>query len=47
MGITSKADFWLSGATHPHTWKNSKKVKNWTFFEIKDDQVLYLYIIFP
>jgi hypothetical protein len=45
------ADFWLSGATHLHTWKkiiiNLKKVKKSKFFEIKDDQVLYLCIIFP
>jgi hypothetical protein len=35
---------WLSGASHPHIWKNKiKKVKKSIFFEIKDDHVLYLY----
>jgi hypothetical protein len=40
-----KADFWLSSATHPYTWKKLKKIKRSLkksnfFFEIKDDQVL-------
>jgi hypothetical protein len=24
---------WLSGATHPHNWKNKKNVKKVNFFE--------------
>jgi hypothetical protein len=25
------ADVWLSGATHPHTWKNQNKFKKYFF----------------
>jgi hypothetical protein len=49
-GRVVNADFWPSGATHLYTWKKIKKIKKLKksiFFEIKDDQVLYLCIILP
>jgi hypothetical protein len=49
MAAFLNTDVWLSGATHPILGKNKKikkVLKNWTFFDIEDDQgiVLVYYI---